>query len=142
MPCGNAVAALALYRLGLLLGEQALVDDAERALQSVADRLNRAPLHAAGFVDLQRALRRPPLLLILRGEENALAEWRAQVLPRLAPGQMAFSIPADAEGLPAALAGKIDEHPLSAWLCEGFGCLPPLHRLDELLERLPAPAPA
>ena len=60
MPSGNAIAALALHRLGLLTGRQAYIQIAEKALQSVADNINQNPFHAASFVALLEAVNRPP----------------------------------------------------------------------------------
>ncbi len=73
MPSGNAVAALALHRLGLLTGRQAYTRTAEKALQSVADNVNQTPFHAASFVALLEAVNRPPYQIILRGEPTILA---------------------------------------------------------------------
>ena len=136
MPSGNAVAALALYRLGLLSGRQDYTQKAEKALQSVADNVNQTPFHAASFVSLLEAVHQPPYQVILRGERALLARWRAQVLPGLKPDQMAYFIPDDAQGLPQAIAQRSSDQPISAWICEGFSCRPPIHDLDTLLADL------
>jgi len=133
MPSGNAVAALALHRLGLLTGRQAYTQTAEKALQSVADNVNQTPFHAASFVALLEAVNRPPYQIILRGEPAILTRWRAQILPRLKPDQMAYFIPYDAKDLPQEIAQKSSDKPISAWICEGFSCRPPVHDLDSLL---------
>ncbi|MGB5330636.1 MAG: thioredoxin domain-containing protein [Gammaproteobacteria bacterium] len=133
MPSGNAVAALALHRLGLLTGRQAYTQTAEKALQSVADNVNQIPFHAASFVALLEAVNRPPYQIILRGEPAILTRWRAQILPRLKPDQMAYFIPYDAKDLPQEIAQKSSDKPISAWICEGFSCRPPVHDLDSLL---------
>ena len=136
MPSGNAVAALALHRLGLLTGRQAYTRTAEKALQSVADNVNQTPFHAASFVALLEAVNRPPYQIILRGEPTILAQWRTQVLPQLKPDQMAYFIPYDAKDLPQEIAQRSSDKPISAWICEGFSCRPPVHDLDSLLETL------
>ena len=136
MPSGNAVAALALHRLGLLTGRQAYTQTAEKALQSVADNVNQNPFHAASFVALLEAVNRPPYQIILRGEPAILAQWRTQILPRLKPDQMAYFIPYDAKDLPQEIAQRSSDKPISAWICEGFSCRPPVHDLDSLLETL------
>jgi hypothetical protein len=136
MPSGNAVAALALYRLGLLTGRQTYTQTAEKALQSVADNVNQTPFHAASFVALLEAVNRPPYQIILRGEPAILAQWRAQILPRLKPDQMAYFIPYDAKDLPQEIAQRSSDKPISAWICEGFSCRPPVHDLDSLLADL------
>ena len=136
MPSGNAVAALALHRLGLLTGCQAYTQTAEKALQSVADNVNQTPFPAASFVALLEAVNRPPYQVILRGEPAMLAQWRAQILPRLKPDQMAYFIPYDAKDLPQEIAQRLSDKPISAWICEGFSCRPPMHELDPLLAAL------
>ncbi len=106
MPCGNAAAALALHRLGLLIGRQSYTQSAEKALQSVADNLRQTPFHAAGFVALLEALHRPPQQIIVRGDLPSLRQWRQQILPRLRPDQSAYFIAADAINLPDEIAQK------------------------------------
>ncbi|MDH3218673.1 MAG: thioredoxin domain-containing protein [Gammaproteobacteria bacterium] len=136
MPSGNAVAALALLRLGLLIGNRACTQSAERALQSVADNLNRTPLHAASFVALLEAVNRPPAQLIVRGEPDALATWRARILPRLQPDQAAFFIPSDAGDLPQEIAQKQSAGEPTAWICEGFSCHAPMQDIEEVLSTI------
>ncbi len=133
MPGGNAVAALAIHRLGLLTGNQAYTLSAEKALQSVAGNLNRTPFHAAGFLALLEEVNNPPFQIILRGDEASMLSWREAILPRLKPGQMAFFVPADAGDLPASIAQKASDSGPSAWICEGFSCRVPLHDLESVL---------
>ncbi len=136
MPSGNAVAALALHRLGLLIGCQSYTQSAEKALQSVADNVNQTALYAASFVALLEALNMPPFQIILRGEPDVLAQWRTQILPRLKPDQAAYFIPNDAQDLPDEIAQKSSDQEIGAWICEGFSCRPPLHDLDALIQSL------
>lgn len=136
MPSGNAVAALALHRLGLLTGRQAYTRTAAKALQSVADNVNQTPLHAASFVALLEAVDLPSQQIILRGEPTILTQWRAQILPRLKPDQAAYFIPYDALDLPEEIAQRSSDKPICAWICEGFSCRLPVYDLDEVLTAL------
>ncbi len=138
MPGGNAVAALALHRLGLLIGQQRYTQSAEKALQSVADNLHQMPFHAAGFVALLEALNRPPQQIIVRGEQQDLAQWREQILPRLKPDQSAYFIAADIADLPQEIALKSSAGGSSAWICEGFSCRAPIDNIEDLLAELEA----
>jgi uncharacterized protein YyaL (SSP411 family) len=138
MPSGNAVAALALHRLGLLTGRQAYIQSAEKALQSVADNVNQTPFHAASFVALLEAVNLPPYQIILRGEPIIMARWRAQILPQLKPDQAAYFIPYDAKDLPEEIDQRSSDQPICAWICEGFSCRPPLYDLDAVLAALQA----
>jgi hypothetical protein len=133
MPSGNASAALALHRLGLLSGCKRYTDAAEKALQSVADNVNQTPLHAASFVALLDAIRQPPMHIIVRGDDTQLQSWREHLLPRLKPTQSAYFIASDALDLPAEIAAKIATDRATAWVCEGFSCRAPLFELESLL---------
>jgi uncharacterized protein YyaL (SSP411 family) len=138
MPSGNAVAALALQRLGVLIGRQDYSQSADKALQSVADNLRQTPFHAAGFVALLEALNRPPQQVILRGERQLLTRWRERILPRLKPDQSAYFVADDLSNLPEEIAQKTSEAAASAWVCEGFSCRAPIDDIDELLTELEA----
>jgi len=136
MPGGNAVASLALYRLGLLLGNSKYIRAAEKALQSVAHNVNQNPLYAAGFLSLLEETNTQACTIIVRGDEPQLTLWREQLAPRLTPGQMAFFIPSDAENLPDAIAGKNTDDETTAWICHGFTCQPPVTELGKLLSEI------
>ena len=133
MPSGNAVAALAIHRLGLLVGNQLYTRAATKALQSVADNINQTPFYAAGFLALLEEVSHPPLQIILRGDEQTLDAWREQILPALKPGHMVFFIPSLAENLPDSIAQKSSDEGISAWVCEGFSCRAPIFDLEALL---------
>jgi len=133
MPCGNSVASVAIYRLGMLLGNRQYVGAAEKALQSVAHNVNKLPLYAAGFVSLLEQISAQPGSIIVRGDTNQLALWREQLGPRLTPHQMAFFIPSDAEDLPDAIAEKKIDGETTAWICHGFTCQPPITDLTSLI---------
>ena len=136
MPCGNAVASVAIYRLGILLGNTQYVSAAEKALQSVAYNVNKIPLYAAGFVSLLEQISAQSSSIIVRGEEHQLALWREQLGPRLTPHQMAFFIPSDAEDLPDAIAEKKTDGETTAWICHGFTCQSPITDLSSLISRI------
>jgi uncharacterized protein YyaL (SSP411 family) len=136
MPSGNAVAALALHRLGLLIGRQSYTQSAEKALQSVADNLHQTPFHAASFVALLEAVHRPPQQVIVRGDIPGLQQWREKMLPRLRPDQSAYFIPAEARDLPDEIAQKSKATGTSAWICEGFSCRAPIDDLEAVLSAL------
>ncbi len=136
MPNGNAIASLAIYRLGLLLGNSQYIRAAEKALQSVVHNVNRNPLYAAGFVSLMEQINTPPSTIIVRGDVLQLTLWRAQLAPGLTPHQLAFFIPSNAEDLPAAIAEKNTDGETTAWICQGFTCLPPITDLTRLIAKI------
>ena len=133
MPCGNAVASLALHRLGILLGNREYIDSAEKALLSVADNLNQTPLYAAGFLNLLDEINNQPFSVIVRGEAKQLELWRDQLAARLSPRQLAFFIPSDAKNLPDVIAAKKADGITTAWICRGFTCQPPISDLSKVI---------
>ena len=139
MPCGNAVAALALNQLGLLSGNQNYVQAAEKAMQSAADNINQSPLYAASFQSLMEELNQPSTQLIVRGKQCDLEEWRSAILPTLSNYQSVYFIPVDATGLPPIIAEKTCDEMPRAWLCEGFSCRAPVDQLEQLIALLREP---
>ena len=136
MPCGNAVASMAIYRLGMLLGNQRYIHAAEKALNSVANNLNQNPLHAAGFLKLLEVIDKLSCTIVVRGEVAQLEQWQKSLNFELKPDQQAFFIPVDAKGLPDAINQKKPGRKIKAWVCHGFTCQPPVGNLDELLSAL------
>jgi uncharacterized protein YyaL (SSP411 family) len=131
MPAGNGIAALALNRLGCLLGEPRYLAAAERAVRSAMPALQRAPwLHCALLDALEEQLA-PPEIVIVRGTGRRPAEWARTARLVYAPRRLVLEIPADAAGLPASLAEKTPpESGARAWICRGTSCLPPVDTLS------------
>ncbi len=140
-PSGNGVAAAALQRLGHLIGEPRYLEAAERALRLFYPAMER---QASGFVSLATALDEhlaPPQIVILRGEGRALEEWRDTLARAYRPNTLAIALGRDAGKLPPALdkprpAGA----GVTAWVCRGTSCLPPVTDLAELERALAGPA--
>jgi len=136
-PSGNGIAAVALGRLGHVLEEPRYQAAGERALRAfqagIAD-------HPAPYPSLLTALREqlaPPSLVILRGPDAALHEWK-QAVDRIAPpGTLVFALPGDAQNVPASLSRPFPEQ-VRAYVCNGAKCLPEIVRLPDLLTILSA----
>jgi uncharacterized protein YyaL (SSP411 family) len=136
MPCSNAVASVAIHRLGVLLGNSQYIRAAEKALLSVAHNVNQNPLYAAGFLNLLDDINNPLDTIIVRGEITQLELWREQLVPRLTPHQMAFFIPSDAKDLPDTIAEKKTDGETTAWICHGFTCQPPITDLTSIISKI------
>jgi uncharacterized protein len=142
-PSGNAVAALALNRLAFITGQTRYSEAARGTVALFARALDAQP---AAFGTLLAALEEqlePPRTLIVRGEARAFAPWRALVDRAYLPSTISLFIPVEVGGLPEVLAKPAAEG-LTAWLCEGLACLPPLRSEEELrgalhLAKIPAP---
>jgi uncharacterized protein YyaL (SSP411 family) len=136
MPSGNAVAALALNRLGHLLGETRYLDAAEKTLRAGWVPLSEFPHgHASLLAALEEQLQ-PPTTVVIRGSHEDAGEWARQLAGLYAPGRLVFAIPVDAVLLPGALAARAAGNATLAYVCEGTQCGPPVTELSELAQQL------
>jgi uncharacterized protein YyaL (SSP411 family) len=132
MPSGNGVAAQALARLGWLTGETRYLDAAEAALRGAWPAIARAPeAHAAMLIALDEYLD-PVQIVIIRGDGADAEAWRRELARAYAPRRMVVAIPADATGLPEALAGKRALDRTLAYVCRGPVCSEPIHDIAAL----------
>jgi uncharacterized protein YyaL (SSP411 family) len=133
MPSGNGVAALALARLGWLLGESRYLDAAAATLRSGSASLERAPQAHTTLLNALDEWLQPGEIIVIRGA--GASEWAAALAPLYAPRRMVFAIPADAE-LPPAMAAKQPGAGTVAWICQGPQCYPPVSDLPLLVRTL------
>jgi len=134
-PSGNGVAAFALQRLAFLTGEMRYAQAAEHALRFFYPSIAAQPgAHVSLLMALEEHLQ-PTCTVILRGMPPELAQWRNALAQRYRPATMVVAIDSDAADLPAVLAKPAAEG-VSAWLCEGTSCLPPIGDLEALLQRV------
>jgi uncharacterized protein len=130
MPAGNGIAALALNRLGCLLGEPRYLEAADRAVRSALPVIRRAPFAHCALLDALEEQLDPPEIVIVRGAPKRVADWARSARLVFAPRRLVFEIPADAGGLPVALSEKVaPEAGTRAWICRGTTCLPPVDSL-------------
>ena len=131
LPSGNGIAARALLRLGRLLGEPRYLDAAERTLRAAWPTLTELPHACCSLLLALGDLQRPPAHLLIRcRDEDAVSAWRAELARHANAAFDAWFIPADADPLPGALAASAAEGPVTAYLCRGTACDPPLTSLD------------
>jgi uncharacterized protein len=136
IPAGNAIAARALLRLGYLLGEVRYLQAAERTLRAAWAALLKYPEgHASMLLALEDYLY-PPQIVILRGEASAIQPWLRELNAVFAPRRWTLAVPADATGLPQAIASKPATAGALAYVCRGSQCTAPISALDALLEEL------
>jgi len=137
MPSGNGIAAMALQRLGHLLGNHAYADAAERALRSAWQAMDEYP---HGHVTLLSALEEylePPEIIVVRGEAEEIGRWRDAAAKLYAPSRLIFAIEEDAAALPGMLA---EREPLPgetvAYRCVGTHCELPVTTWEALASQL------
>jgi uncharacterized protein YyaL (SSP411 family) len=135
-PAGNGVAAVALQRLGHLLGDSRYLDSTARTLHLLWPQLEAHPSAAATMLIALEEHLQPPTSVVLRGPAGAMAPWQASLRRQYLPHVFALSIPNGAGTLPRTLSHP-DSEQVNAWICRGVNCLPPLDdpaRLQRMLE--------
>jgi uncharacterized protein YyaL (SSP411 family) len=135
-PAGNGVAARLLVRLGYLLGEMRYLDAAERTLRAARAAIDRYPHGHGSLLMALDEFTDPPLIVVLRGPEDELDTWRAELDKLYDPRRVVLAVPADATRLPEALASKKPLPGTAAYLCRGMTCSEPARSLGALIRAL------
>ncbi len=133
MPAGNGVAALALQRLGFLLGESRYLRAAEDTLRyASASMLSYPHAHVTLVTALEEYLQHPEIVII-RGQAEEIAHWRDAVAGIYAPRRLVFAIPSDLDDLPGSLSlRQAVKGETVAYRCVGSHCSLPVTEWDDL----------
>ncbi|HJS91338.1 MAG TPA: thioredoxin domain-containing protein [Steroidobacteraceae bacterium] len=135
-PSGNGVAALALQRMGHLLGEASYLEAAAGTVRAAWAAMERYPqAHTSLLIALEELLH-PPQIVVLRGEPEPMESWRRDLARIYSPRRLVLAIAADASDLPPALAEKTARGPVVAYVCRGSVCGAPIDSFAELTEAL------
>jgi len=130
-PSGNGSAIIALNRLGRLLGETRYMEAAERCLSRGLPQLQESPLgHATLLRALQDSVWPPPKLVLAGTDPEAQAAMKQRAATQ--HGLDCYLLGATSAGLPGMLGEFHSQRPVTAWLCRGTQCLPPVYSEDEL----------
>ena len=132
LPSGNGVAALALLRLGHLLGDTRYLQAAEHCLRAASDALQRYPDACCTLVRALREFHAPRAQVVIRCQGDEEAAWRDALREAKAARADAFLIPADAAALPGVLAQRKPVAGGVAYLCTGLSCRAPIQAPREL----------
>jgi hypothetical protein len=137
IPAGNGIAALALQRLGFLLGEPRYLMATEKTLQYAWQAMLEYPHgHVSLITALEEYLAHPEIIII-RGEGDDIGRWRDAAAKLYAPRRLVFAIDREASRLPGALA---DRRPVpgqtAAYRCVGSHCSLPLSSFEALTAAL------
>ncbi|MBD3669528.1 MAG: thioredoxin domain-containing protein [Gammaproteobacteria bacterium] len=137
IPSANGAAAIALQRLGHLLGEQRYLEAAERTLRASWTPMSHlADQHSALLTALEEWLY-PPRTIIIRAPGRELHQWHESANRHYAPRQFVYAIDSSEKELPGQLAHKdTGETGACAWICEGGHHLTPFSTRDELQSHL------
>jgi len=131
MPSGNAIAALSLQQLGLLIGSNSYLISAENCIKASYSNLQ---MHAITHCSLLHALEEnltPPKIIILRGEQDDMNEWRKVIQSKYNPNILCFSINSK-ETVIESISSKKPMNETCAYVCEGNHCLAPITNIKEL----------
>jgi uncharacterized protein len=135
-PSGNALAAWGLGRLAALTGEERYARAAQRTLELFYPAMRDAP---GGFAMMAIALEEhlaQPKTLILRGSDDALRAWQAELAREFLPDTAVLALADGTPGLPPLLDKPRRPEPVNAWLCRGVTCLEPINDLVNLKKTL------
>jgi len=132
IPAGNGIAARALIRAGYLLGETRWLEAGERTLRAGWQAINRFPHGHMSLLEALAEYLTPPEIVIIR-ETADVGGWQRELGKLYAPHRLVFSIPANLEGLDAAIADKKGGASSRAYVCRGSTCSAPVESLPDLV---------
>jgi uncharacterized protein YyaL (SSP411 family) len=139
LPAGNASAALALQRLGHLLGESRYLEAAARTLHAAWPHISGLPYAHDAMLDALEEYLSPPELVVLRGSDEILREWLGACRTGYHPHRLSFAIPRDARYLPGLLAERrTPEKGATGYVCSGMACRAPVDTIEQLRKALSA----
>ena len=126
LPAGNAVAAVALTRLGHLLGEPRYLAAAEGTVRAAWDGLKQYPHAHTALLDALEELLYPPQTIVIRGEPAQTAAWIERAQRDYAPRRLSVSIAPGEADLPGLLAVREPRAEVTTYLCHGHECEAPM----------------
>ncbi len=126
LPSGNAIAARALARLGHLLVREDYLAAARGCLRAAQSGLEQYPSAHCGMLLALQDHCEPPRQIILRGPSAILPDWRRRCHESIDPVDSIYVIPGEAADLPEALAQYRPLAEITAYICAGNRCLPPI----------------
>ncbi len=137
LPSGNGVAALALARLGYLLGESRYLLASKKTLAMAWPMLSSYPTAHASLLNALEEYFYPPQIIVLRGEGDTLKKWQQICLQNYNPRRFVVAIPEGEKNLPTELAiRKANKEKVIAYVCTGLECSAPIENFAELEQLL------
>jgi len=141
IPSGNGIAASLFLKIGHLTGEQRYLDAAEKTLMALWNNINRYPVAHGSLLSALETFLQPPEIIILRGDENFLEEWRKLAAQNTHPDRITLAIPSREKQLPELLSAKSPpDDGVLAYPCRGSTCLPVISNINEFHQYLVDPA--
>jgi uncharacterized protein YyaL (SSP411 family) len=131
-PNGNGIAAVALQKLGHILGEPRYLQAAERTLKAFDSSIARNPAACASLCHALTEFLTPPTMVIVRGKVNLIAAWRDAIGQTYCPHHLFLYLDENALDLPLTLQRELTPD-VNAWVCKGVICEPSTNDLQALL---------
>jgi hypothetical protein len=139
VPSGNALAAEALARLAILVGNDDYRRQAERICASMQAAMARQPIGFGRLLGVQQALLSPSQEIAIVGDpadaatQALLAEVRSRYLPH---SVVALKHPGEESPLPLFAGRDLVNGRPAAYVCENYVCQLPVTRAEELARLL------
>ena len=136
LPSGNGVAALALNRLGHLLGNTEYLEAAIATVRAAGGALEEYPHAHTSLITALDEILEPAEIVILRGEPEEISRWARAIGAVYTPKRLIFAIPDTAVNLPAALSARAPAGQPIAYVCRGATCSLPLTSIEAIAAEL------
>ncbi|MES2580912.1 MAG: thioredoxin domain-containing protein [Pseudomonadota bacterium] len=138
-PNGNGIAAVALQKLGHILGEPRYLQASERTLKALDSSMASNPAACASLCHALREFLTPPTLVIMRGDARKMQLWHEAINQTYYPHHLFFYFDETWNkktfDLPPSLQRAVTSD-VNAWVCKGVVCSPSINDLQHLLENL------
>ena len=138
-PNGNGIAAVALQKLGHILGEPRYLQAAERTLKAFDNSMSNNPAACASLCHVLTEFLTPPTMVIVRGEASKVAVWRDTINQTYYPHHLFFYLDENWDqnrhDLPATLQRNSTKD-VNAWVCKGVVCSASVSDLREIIKYL------
>jgi len=131
IPSGNAIATLALNRLGHLSGQKKYVDAAENCLKSAGSSINHNPVSHCALLNALSEYLTPPDILIIRSRATDETQWLSLMQKYYLPNTLVYTIPAE-QAPHASLSDKAAATNSIAYPCNGTTCFESIKNPTEL----------
>ena len=138
-PSGNGIAAVALQRLGHILGEGRYLQSAERTLRAFDRVMQQNPAACASLLQALDEYITPPTMVIVRGEAgdetSQMSVWRKAINQHYYPHHLVIYLDERVQNLPQTLQRDLKQD-VNAWVCKGVVCSQEIESLQLLLESI------
>ena len=134
-PNGNGIAAVALQKLGHILGEPRYLQASERTLKAFDTSMAKNPAACASLCHALAEFLLPPIMVILRGEAIQMDNWRVTINQHYYPHHLFIYLDETVTDLPPSLKRSYT-NAVNAWVCKGVVCSQSINDLQLLLKNL------